>query len=143
MSSHDFTAIEADLPLHGCDSIEPREDNVVRSCLQEERNDLFHTHLSNCKVKSIRSKAGYDMKTLEDFMISCRVKYCSTVQLLFLHVWFSSSTSAGHCSVGSVCSGARWVGAGGGWRGGGGGEGEEDKKEDKLDSRSLLAVLSG
>lgn len=116
---------------------------MVRSCLQEERNYLFHTHLSNCKVKSIRSKAGYDMKTLEDFMISCRVEYCSTVQLLFIHVWFSSSTSAGHCSVGSVCSGARWVGAGGGWRGGGGGEGEEDKKEDKLDSRSLLAVLSG
>lgn len=55
--SHDLTAIEADLPLHGCDSIEPREDNVVCSCLQEERNDLFHTHLSNCKVKSIRSEA--------------------------------------------------------------------------------------
>lgn len=58
-------------------------------------------------------------------------------------MWFSSSTSAGHCSVGSVCSDARWVGAGGGRRGGGGGEGEEDKTEDKSDSRSLLAVLSG
>ena len=43
-----------------------------------------------------------------------------------------------------MCSGARWVGAGGGrGGGGGGGEGVVDKTEDKSDLLSLLAVLSG
>ena len=42
-----------------------------------------------------------------------------------------------------MCSGARWVGAGGGRGGGEGGEGVVDKTEDKSDPLSLLAVLSG